>query len=107
MERRLFVIMTIGASLAVLFGLALVAEGIETAEQLECLRKLNCECGQGFYFSPPVSAESCRAMLWQLRGPLIDYASIKFRQGCNAARAFAVQILVSGIAKVRPKLARR
>jgi diguanylate cyclase (GGDEF)-like protein len=50
-------------------GLQLVAEGIETAEQLECLRKLDCECGQGFYFSPPVSAESCRAMLWQLRGP--------------------------------------
>jgi diguanylate cyclase (GGDEF)-like protein len=50
-------------------GLQLVAEGIETAEQLECLRKLDCECGQGFYFSPPVSAESCRAMLWQLRAP--------------------------------------
>ena len=50
-------------------GLQLVAEGIETAEQLECLRKLDCECGQGFYFSPPVSAESCRAVLWQLRGP--------------------------------------
>lgn len=50
-------------------GLQLVAEGIETAEQLECLRKLDCERGQGFYFSPPVSAESCRAMLWQLRGP--------------------------------------
>lgn len=50
-------------------GLQLVAEGIETAEQLECLRKLDCECGQGFYFSPPVSAEACRTMLWQLRGP--------------------------------------
>jgi len=50
-------------------GLQLVAEGIESAEQLDCLRRLGCECGQGFYFSPPVSAESCRAMLWQLRGP--------------------------------------
>jgi diguanylate cyclase (GGDEF)-like protein len=50
-------------------GLQLVAEGIETAEQLECLRALDCECGQGFYFSPPVSAEACRSMLWQLRGP--------------------------------------
>jgi len=50
-------------------GLQLVAEGIESAEQLECLRRLECECGQGFYFSPPVSADSCRAMLWQLRGP--------------------------------------
>lgn len=50
-------------------GLQLVAEGIETAEQLECLRQLDCECGQGFYFSPPVSAEVCRSLLWQLRGP--------------------------------------
>lgn len=49
-------------------GLALVAEGIETAEQLECLRQLDCEYGQGFYFSPPVSAEACRNVLSQLRG---------------------------------------
>ena len=50
-------------------SLQLVAEGIESAEQLECLRKLDCECGQGFYLSPPVSAEVCRGILWQLRGP--------------------------------------
>jgi diguanylate cyclase (GGDEF)-like protein len=50
-------------------GLQLVAEGIESAEQLECLRKLDCECGQGFYFSPPVSADGCRTLLRQLRGP--------------------------------------
>ena len=50
-------------------GLMLVAEGIESAEQLECLRKLGCECGQGFFFSPSVSAEACRNVLWQLRGP--------------------------------------
>ncbi|MDB6090828.1 MAG: domain S-box/diguanylate cyclase protein [Gammaproteobacteria bacterium] len=49
-------------------GLLLVAEGIESAEQLDCLRKLGCECGQGFYFSPPVSAHACRNILWQLRG---------------------------------------
>ena len=50
-------------------GLMLVAEGIESAEQLDCLRRLGCECGQGFFFSPSVSAEDCRDMLWQLRGP--------------------------------------
>jgi EAL domain-containing protein (putative c-di-GMP-specific phosphodiesterase class I) len=50
-------------------GLQLVAEGIETVEQLECLRKLNCECGQGFYFSPPVTPEACRKILWELRAP--------------------------------------
>jgi len=48
-------------------GLQLVAEGIESAEQLECLRRLDCECGQGFYFSPPVSAEACARILGQLR----------------------------------------
>ena len=50
-------------------SLELVAEGIESAEQLECLRKLDCECGQGFYLSPPLTAEVCRGILWQLRGP--------------------------------------
>jgi diguanylate cyclase (GGDEF)-like protein len=48
-------------------GLLLVAEGIESEEQLDCLRKLGCECGQGFLFSPPMPAEVCRNMLWQLR----------------------------------------
>jgi two-component system CheB/CheR fusion protein len=50
-------------------GLQIVAEGIESAEQLEALRRLDCECGQGFYLSPPVSAEVCRGILSQLRGP--------------------------------------
>ena len=49
-------------------GLMLVAEGIESEEQLEGLRKLGCECGQGFLVSPPLSAEACRNILWQLRG---------------------------------------
>ena len=48
-------------------GLQLVAEGIESAEQLECLRRLDCECGQGFFLSPPVSAEVCARILGQPR----------------------------------------
>ena len=48
-------------------GLMLVAEGIESEEQLDCLRKLGCESGQGFLVSPPVSAATCREILWQLR----------------------------------------
>ena len=50
-------------------GLQLVAEGIESAEQLECLRKLGCECGQGFFFSPPVAAQACESLLAQVRNP--------------------------------------
>ncbi len=56
-------IVGIGKSL----GLHLVAEGIESAEQLECLRTLGCQAGQGFFFSPPISAETCSLMLEKLR----------------------------------------
>jgi EAL domain-containing protein (putative c-di-GMP-specific phosphodiesterase class I) len=31
-----------------------VAEGIERADQLEGLRALNCDLGQGFYFARPL-----------------------------------------------------
>ncbi len=36
-------------------GMDVIAEGIETAEQLELLRALQCEYGQGYFFSKPVS----------------------------------------------------
>jgi diguanylate cyclase (GGDEF)-like protein/PAS domain S-box-containing protein len=35
-----------------------IAEGIETQEQLECLRRYGCPEGQGFYFSRAINAES-------------------------------------------------
>jgi diguanylate cyclase (GGDEF)-like protein len=35
-------------------SLTIVAEGIETAGQLQALRELGCELGQGFLFLPPV-----------------------------------------------------
>jgi diguanylate cyclase (GGDEF)-like protein/PAS domain S-box-containing protein len=37
-------------------GMDVVAEGVETKEQLALLRQLGCENGQGYYFSRPVSA---------------------------------------------------
>ena len=37
-------------------GVATVAEGVETAEQLEELRRLGCTYGQGYLFSRPVEA---------------------------------------------------
>ena len=37
--------------LAGTIGLKVVAEGIETAEQLQALRELGCDLGQGFYFA--------------------------------------------------------
>jgi diguanylate cyclase (GGDEF)-like protein len=37
-------------------GLAIVAEGIETQYQLEWLQNLDCEFGQGYFFSRPLPA---------------------------------------------------
>lgn len=61
-------IVGIGRSL----GLHLVAEGIETLEQLECLRTLGCTAGQGFFFSPPVSADACAGLLERLHAERLD-----------------------------------
>jgi EAL domain-containing protein (putative c-di-GMP-specific phosphodiesterase class I) len=40
-----------------------VAEGIETQEQLNQLRDLGCEFGQGFLFSPPVPSDQAEHLL--------------------------------------------
>ena len=44
-------------------GMDLVAEGVETAGQLEKLRLLQCEYGQGYFFSKPLPSEAAAALL--------------------------------------------
>jgi Amt family ammonium transporter len=44
-------------------GMRVVAEGVETAEQLRDLRKLGCDYAQGFLFSPAVEAAAAEALL--------------------------------------------
>ena len=48
-------------SMAHSLRLSVVAEGVETDEQLVRLRDLGCELAQGFYFSRPIPAESFMA----------------------------------------------
>ncbi|MDR3518812.1 MAG: EAL domain-containing protein [Azospirillaceae bacterium] len=43
-------------AMAAALGLSVVAEGIETQEQSDTLRALDCRIGQGFLFSQPLSA---------------------------------------------------
>ena len=43
-------------------NLAVVAEGIETKEQLEFLRMRGCQFGQGFLFSRPINASECAVL---------------------------------------------
>lgn len=39
-------------------GLDVVAEGIETQQQLEIIKSLGCEYGQGYFFARPLQSES-------------------------------------------------
>jgi len=50
-------------SLAKSLGLAVTAEGIETTQQAELLRKWFCEKGQGFLFARPLEATKISALL--------------------------------------------
>ncbi len=50
-------------ALGLALGKSLVAEGIETAAQLRLLRDLQCDEGQGYYFSKPLAAEAIAPLL--------------------------------------------
>ena len=50
-------------SLANLMKLGVVAEGVETAEQLERLREIGCECVQGYYFSKPLPVKEFELLI--------------------------------------------
>jgi EAL domain-containing protein (putative c-di-GMP-specific phosphodiesterase class I) len=44
-----------------------LAEGIETVEQLEIVRRLGCRQGQGYLFARPLDAAATEALLLQVR----------------------------------------
>jgi diguanylate cyclase (GGDEF)-like protein/PAS domain S-box-containing protein len=59
-------------NLAQSLNLDIVAEGIETKEQLAALRELGCELGQGFYFSKAVHAAEIDELLVNGFRELVD-----------------------------------
>lgn len=50
-------------SMAHELDLGLIAEGIETIEQLEFLKSLGCQSGQGYFFSKPVDAATMTELI--------------------------------------------
>jgi diguanylate cyclase (GGDEF)-like protein/PAS domain S-box-containing protein len=58
-DRLLETIVSLGHNL----GMTMLAEGIETQDQLESLRELHCSLGQGYLFSPAVAFDAATAMV--------------------------------------------
>jgi EAL domain-containing protein (putative c-di-GMP-specific phosphodiesterase class I) len=50
-------------ALSTSLGMNAIAEGVETQEQLEQMKLLNCEFYQGFLFSRPLDPEDTRRLL--------------------------------------------
>ena len=71
-------------SLAHSLRLRVVAEGVETAEQLEFLRELGCDQYQGFYCSPAVPPDDFVALL---QAPARRSARSTPKPTCCARRA--------------------
>jgi EAL domain-containing protein (putative c-di-GMP-specific phosphodiesterase class I) len=61
-EQALQIVRTI-LELARALGMDVVAEGVETEEQLRMLREMGCRYGQGYLFAPPVPATDVTALL--------------------------------------------
>jgi len=64
-------IIALGKSL----GQRVSAEGIETEDQLNALRALNCDEGQGFHFTRPLPADDFAAFATRLRAGLTSDGS--------------------------------
>jgi len=78
-DENLQIVKTI-VTLAGNLGMQVVAEGVETEEQLEQLRLLKCQYGQGFLFSKPLAViDADLFVLNSARAePLVDLAAVEF-----------------------------
>jgi diguanylate cyclase (GGDEF)-like protein len=58
-------VVTAVLSLARSLGLTAIAEGVETSDQLDSLRRMGCEVGQGYYFAYPQPPDEVARVLAQ------------------------------------------
>jgi predicted signal transduction protein with EAL and GGDEF domain len=62
-DRRTVALLRAIVEVGVALGLIVVAEGIETREELRLLRSLGCDLGQGHHLSPPLPATEAGALV--------------------------------------------
>ena len=86
--------------LKVIIGIAdfldvpVIAEGVETQEQLHALKDLGCDIVQGYFFSKPVPAEEFEPFILQLKEQ--DHTASEKRIAAEAAKAAAAAAAGAG-----------
>jgi len=71
-------------SLGRALGLAVVAEGVETQEQLSFLQDLGCATGQGYLFMPAVTGDRAPELLDHGLGQVVDDGDFGAGAGAGA-----------------------
>ena len=62
--------------IAAYLGVPVIAEGVETRDQVDALRKMGCDLVQGYYFSKPVPPDAFAAFIESKKGMLAQAGDV-------------------------------
>ena len=97
-------IMSFVIGLAKWMNLYVIAEGVETREQLELLRGMDCNLAQGYYFSRPLPDKEFEEMLRKSGRTLEDADNHNIRFSTAHEGEFQMMLIVDGLAVNRAML---